>query len=239
MDIGQENKGKPLQRCLSFLPCSSKISGAVSVMQIRVFFPVSPGRFLCSAFDHVFRSAASARHGPHGSSQSPAAVFARQVIQLSNFKSLHIPPSDKAFMKSLSLNYSLIFEEIRISQDSCKMDIGQADKAKPLLRCLSFPPFSPKISGAVSFMQNRVFFPVSPGRFLCSAFDHVFRSAVSARHGPHGSSQSPAAVFARQVIQLSNSKSLHIPPSLRNPSTISDFGAKLCGCINQKKEIIL
>ena len=99
MDIGQEDKGKPLQRCLSFLPCSSKTSGAVSVMQIRVFFLVSPGRFLCSAFDHVFRSAASARHGPHGSSQSPAVVFARQGIQLSNFKSLHIPPFVKGKKK--------------------------------------------------------------------------------------------------------------------------------------------
>ena len=62
------------------------------------------------------------------------------------------------------------------------MDIGQEDKAKPLQRCLSFPPFSPKISGAVSILHLRVFFPVFPGRFLCSAFDHVFRSAASARH---------------------------------------------------------
>ena len=117
--------------------------------------------------------------------------------------------------KPLSLNYSLNFDGIRISWDSHKMDIGQAGKAKPLQRCLSFPPFSPKISGAVSILHLRMFFPAFPGRFLCSAFDHVFRSAASARHGPHGSSQSPAAVFARQVIQLSNFKPLHIPPFVK------------------------
>ena len=117
--------------------------------------------------------------------------------------------------KPLSLNYSLNFDGIRISRDSHKMDIGQEDKGKPLQRCLSFLPCSSKTSGAVSVMQIRVFFPVSPGRFLCSAFDHVFRSAASARHGPHGSSQSPAAVFARQVIQLSNFKPLHIPPFVK------------------------
>ena len=137
-------------------------------MQIRVF-SLSPRAASCAPFPTTYFGQSPPLAMCCGSSQSPAAVFARQGIQLSNFELLLIPPFVKVFMKSLSLNYSLIFEKNRISRDSCKMDIGQADKAKPLQRCLSFLPSSSNTSGAVSVMQNRVCFPVSPGRFLYSA----------------------------------------------------------------------